>query len=391
MPPLSLINFVSSTNFSPASFGALGTPIEGTPNAESLTGDSKNNILFGYAGNDTLTGGNGADVDILIGGAGNDSLIGSSGRDIFLFYSPIINTPALPTSGTGTLTVVTVTDGTDTITNFDANEDRIMIATVGTAASETLNGSDSYNDFILGDAGNDLINGQNGEDILVGGTGNDTLNGGNNNDVLVGESGNDSLNGGTGNDFLSGGEGNDILTGGSGNDVMSGGAGIDYFVFNDLLDAENFVRGDFDGDGQQDDYRITSADGTDILLNYQAGDMVRDGAGVEFDLTQDGAIPTDPSSVNVPAATLATGGGNPIFNEWFQIFLTFFGIQDLQVFTQVGNITGTLPSSIVNSNAGVISFNPGSIVSLNPVYLNSIGNFNSAPVDVLPLQHHFTL
>lgn len=384
MPPLSLITSVSSTSINPLSLGALGTPIEGTRNAESLTGDAHNNILFGYAGNDILTGGNGTDVDILIGGSGNDSLIGSSGRDIFLFYSPVINPPIIPVNGTSSFTIVTSTDGTDTITDFDANQDRIMIATVGTAISEVLDGSDEYHDLIAGDAGNDVINGRNGEDILLGGAGNDIVNGGNHNDVLVGESGNDSLNGGSGNDLLIGGDGDDVLTGGIGNDVMTGGAGADYFVFNDLLDPQDFERGDFDGDGQQDDYRVTSSDGTDIILNYQAGDIVRDADGVEYDLTEEVDIPTFPTNPTSSTSALADAGNTPIYNEsWFQLFFAFFGARGPQFFTPVDNRTGTISNAIVNSNAGFASFDPVRIATIDPIYLQSISHFDPQPVDTL--------
>jgi Ca2+-binding RTX toxin-like protein len=66
---------------------------------------------------------------------------------------------------------------------------------------------------------------------MMGDAGNDTLNGGEGNDLLLGDSGNDSLLGGIGNDSLFGGEDDDTLNGGSGNDLLLGGTGNDtYFV-----------------------------------------------------------------------------------------------------------------------------------------------------------------
>jgi Ca2+-binding RTX toxin-like protein len=53
---------------------------------------------------------------------------------------------------------------------------------------------------------------------LVGNSGNNVLNGGDGNDYIVGGAGNDTLSGGAGNDTLIGGAGSDILNGGTGND-----------------------------------------------------------------------------------------------------------------------------------------------------------------------------
>ena len=98
------------------------------------------------------------------------------------------------------------------------------------------------NDFILGDAlnnlidalaGNDTVNGNGGDDTLIGGLGNDVLLGAVGNDNLIGGEGNDTLSGdnfgGTGNDSLSGGAGDDILNGGLGKDTLVGGAGSDTY------------------------------------------------------------------------------------------------------------------------------------------------------------------
>jgi len=51
-------------------------------NNTNLVGTSGDDIIYGYAGNDTLNGGSGN--DILRGGAGNDTLNGSDGNDILI-------------------------------------------------------------------------------------------------------------------------------------------------------------------------------------------------------------------------------------------------------------------------------------------------------------------
>jgi Ca2+-binding RTX toxin-like protein len=66
---------------------------------------------------------------------------------------------------------------------------------------------------VIGDAGDNILNGTPGDDLMDGGAGNDTLNGIAGHDVLTGGPGNDLLNGGLGDDtYLFGrGDGNDIL------------------------------------------------------------------------------------------------------------------------------------------------------------------------------------
>lgn len=100
---------------------------------------------------------------------------------------------------------------------------------LGQEGNDTLNGDDG-NDFLDGGNGNDFIDGGNGNNIIFGGNGNDSLSGGGNaisNDTMYGEYGDDSLDGGYGEDVLDGGYGNDKLFGFFGNDTLNGGAGND--------------------------------------------------------------------------------------------------------------------------------------------------------------------
>ena len=108
----------------------------------AMQGTDGNDYLWGYASNDTLSG-----------GLGNDTLYGQDGDDVL---------------------------------NGGAGDDR-------------LNGENG-NDTLNGDAGNDYLSGDNGDDLLFGGEGNDNLNGDAGNDILDGGAGNDALNGGAGSD-----------------------------------------------------------------------------------------------------------------------------------------------------------------------------------------------
>ena len=161
-------------------------------------------------GNDTITASTKLQIPLLVyGGAGNDTITAGHGDD---------------TLDGG--------DGTDSITGR-AGADRIR----GGTGNDTLNGSDD-NDTIDGEAGTDLIHGGNGADLIRGGADNDSLFGDNNNDQLFGGSGNDSIDGGNDDDILDGGTDNDTLFDHSGSDILRGQGG------NDSLDSADGVRGD---------------------------------------------------------------------------------------------------------------------------------------------------
>ncbi|SMX33049.1 lipase family protein [Actibacterium lipolyticum] len=87
--------------------------ITGTQNADILVGGTGEDRLFGRNADDYLSGGDGADRlfggagnDTLFGGAENDLLVGGSGADTFVFADSF---------------------GTDTVVDFDANEDQLLM------------------------------------------------------------------------------------------------------------------------------------------------------------------------------------------------------------------------------------------------------------------------
>lgn len=200
--------------------------------------------LYGFAGDDTLTGSN--DEDFLDGGTGNDTMRGGEGHDTYMVDSAfdIVEdaddehwdwvqstvTYALPDYiDMLTLLGTAAVNGTGNSLNNDI---------IGNINGNILTGNEG-DDYLSGEGGNDTLSGGAGYDRLFGGAGNDTLHGGadtegnyliggDGNDTIYGSDGADHLDGETGNDTLSGGGENDHLQGGAGNDIMDGGAGHDY-------------------------------------------------------------------------------------------------------------------------------------------------------------------
>ncbi|MBD2690538.1 calcium-binding protein [Anabaena catenula] len=250
-------------------------------------------VIVGFAGNDTLQGLTGDDVlfgddgkDILDGGAGNDYLdggggswnyfLGSSGFDIFDgtsgfdmadysngtsifaapangFYSPItffVPQAIVQKSADGSqdqlinVEIVAAAGGAYTNTNTTLNDTIDVSAALGGVKVDLRAGFGPILQYIGTPLSSwaslnytvwnfDNVNGSNFNDVLYGSNfGNSFLNGNGGNDWLQEDgTGDDILNGGAGNDTLIAGAGNDILNGGVGNDSLKGGTGNDvYFV-----------------------------------------------------------------------------------------------------------------------------------------------------------------
>lgn len=121
---------------------ALGSSQSLIVNGDTDTVDRGSGLFGGLQGNDSLSGGSGADT--LRGGLGNDTLTGNGGADLL-------------EGG----------DGADRL--YGGTGDDTMD---GGAGADSLVGS-LGNDSIVGGAGDDTLQGDGGNDTLVGGDGND--------------------------------------------------------------------------------------------------------------------------------------------------------------------------------------------------------------------------
>ena len=88
----------------------------------------------------------------------------------------------------------------------------------GVRATETVRRCDGVRATIVGNGGDNELNGTSGPDVIVGGGGRDTIHAGDGRDIICGNGGRDSLDGGDGSDRIFGGRGNDWLDGGVGDE-----------------------------------------------------------------------------------------------------------------------------------------------------------------------------
>jgi Ca2+-binding RTX toxin-like protein len=126
---------------------------------------------------------------------------------------------------------------------------------------------------LLGQGGNDFIQGGSGKDQLYGGEGADQVFGGFGNDTLTGDAGEDQVYGGGGNDSMIGGAGDDQLFGDEGNDIIYGGG------FNETNDTGNDSL--YGGDGKD---KLYGTEGDDYIDGGAGADTMDGGGGSGMDI-----------------------------------------------------------------------------------------------------------
>lgn len=304
--------------------------INGNAGDDTISGGLDRDTLYGGAGNDLLYGdvvdGTSNDDDVLYGGDGNDTVVASAfatagstligdGGDDVIYGSAAAD---LISGSTGGDTLYG-NGGNDVIYGgFDPIMGGVLLSNLiyGGAGDDTIfadSGGAGF-DRVYGGDGNDVIDGGNGgTDTLFGGEGHDTISGGTDRDVLYGDAGDDLiygnragggastgdtlyggdgndtlyaadssilgsvLYGGTGADRLIGGTANDTLTGGAG-DRMFGGAGDDIFTIDPTLPGTTTITiaGGEAGESAGGDV-LNLTGGSDVRIVYNTLDPTWDG------------------------------------------------------------------------------------------------------------------
>ncbi|MDR6633881.1 Ca2+-binding RTX toxin-like protein [Phyllobacterium sp. 1468] len=188
--------------------------IVGSDFGDTLTGNAGDNMIFGLGGNDTINGGDGNDY--IEGVSGADTLTGGAGIDT-LGYSTAFTSVVVTLNASGGASVSGVGAGGDVVLS----------------GFENIAGS-QFNDFLTGNAGDNMIFGQ------------------------------------VGNDTINGGDGNDLIFGNRDGDQLIGGNGADFFVYS-LASDSPFV--DEFGFLQDSIYDFSHAEGDKIDVSRMAGDQ----------------------------------------------------------------------------------------------------------------------
>ena len=138
----------------------------------NITGTDYDDLIVGNNGNDTLNGGN----------DGNDTIDGGKGDDLLsLNYNYRDDTKGITSTFNATSNIGSITRATNRVSYKNIEQLNITGTfyddlIVGNNGNDTLNGGDGGNDTIIGGAGNDtLIASYSSNSILYGGEGNDSL------------------------------------------------------------------------------------------------------------------------------------------------------------------------------------------------------------------------
>jgi Ca2+-binding RTX toxin-like protein len=245
-------------------FGGAGNDtLTGGSGDDQLFGEAGNDVLLGKGGNDLLFGGAGDDV--LTGGTGNDQVFGQAGNDQMI-WNPGDGTD-LNEGGDGIDTVIVNGGNASETFTVSPNGSRVRFDRIDPAPF-SLDIGTSENLQVNMNGGDDSFTASNGLANLI--------------QISVdGGAGNDTIVGGDGNDRLSGGEGNDLLIGGRGSDVLLGGSGNDTFVWNpgdgsDVVEGQGgFDTLQFNGANVGENINI-AANGTRTSLTRDVGNVTMD-------------------------------------------------------------------------------------------------------------------
>lgn len=249
----------------------------GTSGADSLTGGSGLDWLFGGAGNDTLTATSGGDH--LFGGDGDDVYALTAGAIGSLVISDASGADSITLTGT---TVASASRSGNDLVIATASSETITIANhfaAGAMESISAAGADYYISATYGATFDDLVVAANtaGGNHLSGYGGNDLLFGTDNGDTLWGGAGNDTAKGGTGNDiylFQAESEvGSDLIEDAGGSDTISfGGGGT--MPLSIAATGGNLVFGFAGG-------QITASGGIETLLSDTGASFTLTAAGTQ--------------------------------------------------------------------------------------------------------------
>jgi Ca2+-binding RTX toxin-like protein len=307
-----------------------------------------NYIMYGYGGDDTLTGG--YVNDTLYGGTGNDVLSGREGYD-YLYGE----------------------DGNDTLIDTDGYID-------GGAGIDTL-----VADYSQFNNGAGIYMGYNQQNIIASRLNNNTLLSYSNVEKfnITGTQYNDILQGGSGDDTLNGGGGFDQIIAGAGNDIVidtvasiDGGAGVDtlvadYSQFNNGSGIEVQQNGVFNrqtgssllGHINIEQFNITGTQYDDILRGGSGYDTLNGGAGNDILIDTNGTVDGGVGNDTLIADYSAKADGNGVHLGWAGTDHIYNRVNGYSLvnFSNVENfnITGTQYSDAFEGRSGNDIFNGG--------------------------------
>jgi Ca2+-binding RTX toxin-like protein len=303
----------------------------GTPNLDTITGNSTGNYLRGGAGVDILTGL--AGDDILDGGEGIDNLIGGAGSDIYIVDS--VSDDVVEATGEG-FDIVLVKGGItyaiaegkfiEILAAGEFDYERFKTGSSDPYTSDPFTSDTTENTNLTGNSLGQQLRGNAGDNILIGAGGNDALSGG---------AGSDTADYG----FLNQNQNLQVSLGGaSGNDSLTS---VNYTISNvaytdTLFEIENIFGSSFD------DY--IRGDWQSNILRGRGGNDTLDGAG--------GSDTADYSYASTNLSILLSGTGTDSVSVAFNDTDTLQSIENIRGGSGSDSITGDWKDNVLSGREG---------------------------------------
>jgi Ca2+-binding RTX toxin-like protein len=243
------------------------------------TGNSANDLLTANSGAATLVAGSGTDT--LVSGPGVDSLVGGTGTDIFEVNnaSDVVNVSAVGN------------DSIQSSVNYTLPTNVQFLMLTGTGALTGTGGSQTS--LIVGNSGNDTLNGGGGIAVLEGGktAGQDVLQATSNQGALIGGAAASTLTGGAYKDFFAAGNVGDTITTGATTNVVSVNKGDGAVTLEPTSGAINVLSL---GAGIDTESLILNKSGNNLVLNDGVG-----GDSITFENWYSGSADQDVATLQV--------------------------------------------------------------------------------------------
>ena len=235
---------------------ALIQPVGSTSGDDTITGSVGNSVLYGFSGN-----------DVFVDASGDDELYGGTGDDTYYVNSP--GDVVIENQGQGFDRLIT-----SVTTTIPLNVEEIVAAE---GYLPSLYGTINSFERLIGNSGDNYLNGKGGGDTLIGGDGSDTYDEVSQSDFIV-----ETVGGGARDTLLV--KGSYALAAGSEIEVLSAqnvltSVPVAYLIGNEFANeiVGNNGANILNGGGGAD--LLIGRGGNDIYYVDSAGDVVIEGAG----------------------------------------------------------------------------------------------------------------
>lgn len=287
---IDIIKFFDGTQLVLANDG-LATPVNGTSGDDTLSDSSTYGVVYGGAGNDTLSasvagthilyGGTGDDTYLINTGVGKVFIEDSSGFDTIKFAEGITLDDIRFSGGHGNNLDITLIGTNDKIVLESFFGSDYLIENLVLADGTYIEPDYIWNNLVtIADPDQRVIDPSPRTQLIIGNDLGDTIYGGGTNDTIYGGAGDDYI--WTGNEIagiINAGEGNNHIDSESNYNMITAGSGDDFVWSHNGHDTISLGEGNNHVDSDTSTDMITAGSGDDFVWSYNSNNTINLGDG----------------------------------------------------------------------------------------------------------------